>query len=352
MRRQSRGSRLDFGGVFIGEDHRPFSTCDCCLFWQLWEEFEGMRSAESLLVPLLCAHLGLRGGPRGWCWFGWGGIKGAWACRSGWPHTCLWGSLTQEIKLDVGRKGVRLMTGAKLTEFEVLNLNLAFQFMKVGGWSIFYLALVSLSTTLNIWMYRAWTSICIPAQSLQEWACESWSQHELQRLFLWSVLSPLLLPASSAHRTPHSRSPGLTRRVLDFVPWDKSNLPIWASCAATTSPISWSTWFSTMLYPVSQFENMSRIAFRILMTTQGSQHCKVTELWMRAQPVSPYHSYIINFPEAEGDLASTHSVCKCSYLAHSLQKKHPVFKMLSPNQIVLLFQACFFVPTATHQPTM
>ena len=62
---------------------------------------------------------------------------------------------------------------------------------------------------------------------------------------------------------------------------------------------------------------------------------------MRAQLFSPHHSYTISFLEAEGNLASTLSVCTCSYLAHLLQKARPGFKMLPPDHIILSPQGFF-----------
>lgn len=193
-------------------------------------------------------------------------------------------------------------------------------------------------------MYKAWTSICIPAQTLQEWACESWYWHKLERQLIRPSLSPLLLLASSTHGTPQS-----IPRLDNGSAWPCALIE---HCLFHWNMLLWLPLFLKQMdfncsVPlVSPFKNMSRrVAFKTLWPLKVASTAGWHQ-WMRAQLLSPHHSDSTNFPEAEKDLASTLHVHKCSYLAHVLQNQHLGFETLSPDHIVLPLQAYFLCANA------
>lgn len=101
-------------------------------------------------LPLVCASLALRGGPRGCCFTcHLRAYKRDGTCRLGCPYICTWATLQGERKPEVGREVLWLGTDAELTiwgsKFEPgLPVHSEYMFMKVGWWTTFYLSLVSL----------------------------------------------------------------------------------------------------------------------------------------------------------------------------------------------------------------
>lgn len=136
------------------------------------------------------------------------------------------------IKPDTGREGV--LTG-------ILNVKLIFQFkglfMKVGGQNIL-LSWVSLSVTLNFWMYR----LCLLAQVPEEWACKS--QYKLEDAVHQTCSLPsappsqLQSPVTLLNSTPHSSSSGLIMAIINHVPYDKRKAAYFGKLYCHNSPTS------------------------------------------------------------------------------------------------------------------